>query len=57
MAQVFTTSWEKVYRSLEWSVQWGLAHRDMSNIHSISVDEVLWKIGHKYLMVVYQIDR
>ena len=57
VARVFKTSWEKVFRSVEWSVQWGLAHRDMSNIHSIGVDEVLWKRGHKYLTVVYQIDR
>ena len=31
VARVFKTSWEKVFRSVEWSVQWGLAHRDMSN--------------------------
>jgi transposase len=57
VARVFKTSWEKVFRSVEWSVQWGLVHRNMSNIHSIGVDEVLWKRGHKYLTVVYQIDR
>ena len=26
-AQVFQTSWEAVYRSVDWFVQWGLAHR------------------------------
>ena len=26
-AQVFGTSWEAVYRSVEWLVAWGLAHR------------------------------
>ena len=26
-AEVFQTSWESVYRSVEWFVEWGLAHR------------------------------
>ena len=56
VAAIFKTSWEKVFRSVEWAVEWGLAHRDMTNIHSIGVDEVLWQRGHKYLTVVYQID-
>jgi transposase len=42
---------------VEWAVEWGLAHSDMSNINSIGVDEVLWQRGHKYLTVVYQIDK
>jgi hypothetical protein len=41
---------------VEWAVQWGLAHRDLSNVRSIGVDEVLWQQAHKYLTVVYQID-
>lgn len=56
VARVFRTSWGKVFRSVEWAVQWGLDHRDLSNIGSIGVDEVLWQRGHKYLTVVYQID-
>jgi transposase len=56
VAAIFKTSWEKVFRSVEWAVEWGLAHRDMTNIYSIGVDEVLWQRGHKYLTVVYQID-
>ena len=55
-AVAFRTTWEKVFRSVEWAVQWGLAHRDLSNVRSIGVDEVLWQRGHKYLTVVYQID-
>ena len=55
-AVVFRTTWEKVFRSVEWAVQWGLEHRDLSNVQSIGVDEVLWQRGHKYLTVVYQID-
>lgn len=52
----FRTTWEKVFRSVEWAVEWGLAHRNLSNVQSIGVDEVLWHRGHKYLTVVYQID-
>ena len=39
------------------AVEWGLAHRDLSEIRSIGVDEVAWqKKGSKFLTVVYQID-
>ena len=55
-AVVFRTSWEKVFHSVEWAVEWSLAHRELSNVRSIGVDEVLWHRGHKYLTVVYQID-
>lgn len=55
-ALAFGTTWEKVFNSVQWMVQWGLAHRDLSNVLSIGVDEILWHIGHKYLTVVYQID-
>jgi transposase len=55
-AVAFRTTWEKVFDSVEWAVQWGLAHRNLSNVLSIGVDEVLWQRGHKYLTVVYQID-
>jgi len=56
VAAIFQTSWEKVFRSVEWAVEWGLAHRDITNVQSIGVDEILWHRGHKYLTVVYQID-
>src|SRR5206468_1652007 len=58
-AQAFRTSWECVYRSVEWFVQWGLAHRKLENVHSIGVDEIHWgksKRADNFLTVVYQID-
>jgi transposase len=55
-AVAFGATWEKVFNSAQWMVQWGLAHRDLSNVESIGVDEVLWHKGHEYLTVVYQID-
>jgi transposase len=57
-AQAFQTSWEAVYRSVEWFVQWGLAHRELSGIQAIGVDEIHWGRGLRadnFLTVIYQI--
>jgi len=56
VATVFRTSWEKVFRAVEWMVSWGLAHRDLSGVTAIGIDELLFQRGHKYITVVYQID-
>jgi transposase len=56
VAVSFAVSWESVYRSVERVVQYGLAHRDLSGIGAIGVDEVAYAKGHKYLTVVYQLD-
>ncbi len=58
-ARVFGTSWECVYRSVEWFVQWGLAHRKLEGIEAIGVDEIHWgksKRADNFLTVIYQID-
>jgi transposase len=58
-AGVFQTSWECVYRSVEWFVQWGLAHRQLEDIESIGVDEIHWGKGlrsENFLTLIYQID-
>ena len=52
----FKTSWEKVFNSVEYIVEWGLKHRSTEGITAIGVDEVQWKKGHKYLTLVYQIN-
>jgi len=56
VAQTFSTSWATVYRAVAMAVDWGLAHRDLTNVTAIGVDEVLFHRGHKYLTVVYQIN-
>ena len=59
-ARAFDTSWECVYRSVEWFVQWGLAHRQLEGVKSIGVDEIHWgksKRADNFLTVIYQIDR
>ncbi|MGH9434289.1 MAG: ISL3 family transposase [Terriglobia bacterium] len=58
-AQVFQTSWEAVYRSVEWFVQWGLAHRELGSVESVGIDEIHWgkgKRADRFLTVIYQID-
>lgn len=56
VAEIFQSSWDQVYRSVQVAVEWGLKHRDISGVESIGVDEILWQRGHRYLTVVYQID-
>jgi transposase len=58
-ARTFQTSWEAVYRSVEWFVEWGLAHRQLRGVESIGVDEIHWGRGLRadnFLTVIYQID-
>jgi transposase len=58
-ARTFHTSWESVYRSVEWFVEWGLAHRILEGVRAIGVDEIHWGKGKgaaRFLTVIYQID-
>jgi transposase len=58
-ARTFHTSWEAVYHSVEWFVEWGLAHRVLEGIRSIGIDEIHWGQGKRadqFLTVIYQID-
>ncbi|MFK0572686.1 transposase [Endozoicomonas sp.] len=57
VAETFNTSWEKVFHSVEYIVDWGLKHRCLDKIKAIGIDEIAYQLGHKYLTVVYQIDR
>ncbi len=54
---IFKTSWENVYRSVAWVVEYGLKNRSLDGITAIGVDEVQFQKGHRYLTVVYQIDQ
>lgn len=58
-ARAFQTSWEAVYRSVDWFVQWGLAHRQLAGVQAIGIDEIHWGKGlrsENFLTVIYQID-
>ena len=56
VADVFHTSWEKVFRSVQMAVEWGRAHQQLGGITAIGIDEIAWQRGHRYLTLVYQID-
>jgi len=56
VASVFHTSWEHVHEAVREAVAWGLAHRDLSGVEAIGVDEIQWRRGHHYLTLLYQID-
>lgn len=55
-AEVFGTSWDTVYRSVRWVVQWGLVNREITGLTAIGIDEIQYRRGHRYLTLVYQID-
>ena len=56
VSRQFRTSWDHVYRSVEWIVTWGLARRVLGPIRALGVDEIAYSRGHKYLTLVYQIE-
>ena len=55
VASIFGTSWDSVCRAVEYAVEWGLAHRDVSGVTALGIDEIAWQKGHKYLTLVYDI--
>jgi transposase len=44
-----------VRRAVDHAVEWGLAHRDLSGLTAMGVDEIAWSRGHRYLTLVYDI--
>lgn len=56
-ANVFSSSWESVYRSVASIVSYGLSNREWDNVKQIGVDEIAVFKGHKYLTCVYQLDK
>ncbi|OQX00603.1 MAG: hypothetical protein BWK80_61540 [Desulfobacteraceae bacterium IS3] len=60
VADAFGTSWNSVRASVGWAVEWGLAHRDLSGITAIGVDELHWskkKGSNGFVTLIYQIDK
>jgi|GEM_PF-5767108 len=53
VSSIFNTSWESVYRSVTWVVEYGLERRSLAGVTAIGVDEVPFQKGHRYLTVVY----
>ena len=57
VAESFRTSWYTVHSSVEMAVTWGRAHMNLDGITAIGVDELCWGKWHRYVTVVYQINR
>jgi transposase len=55
VGSIFRTSWDSVRRAVEFAVEWGLAHRDLSALTALGIDEIAWARGHTYLTLVYDI--
>ena len=56
VAEVFHTSWQKVFRSVEMAVEWGRAHQCLDDVEAVGIDEIQWQRGYRFLTLVYQID-
>lgn len=54
-ARAFQVSWESVYRSVEYTVNWGLLHRVIIGVKSVGIDELHWGRSG-FLTLIYQID-
>ncbi len=55
-ARIFETSWDTVFRAVQFVVEYGLARRSLDDVTEIGVDEVAVFKGHKYLTLVYQVN-
>jgi transposase len=56
VANVFNTSWQKVFASVRYAVEYVLKNRVLPDIIAIGIDEIQFGKGHDYLTVVYQLD-
>jgi transposase len=55
VARRFRVNWHQVFESVRYVVAWGLAHRDLSGVRALGIDEIQFGRGHQYLTVVYQL--
>lgn len=55
-AEIFKTSWDSVFRAVQFVVDYGLANRSLENVTEIGVDEIAVFKGQKYLTMVYQLN-
>jgi transposase len=56
VAACFGTTFGKVYRAVQWIVDWGLKHRNLECVESLGVDEIQIHKGQNYATLVYQLD-
>ena len=56
VARSFRTSWDQVYHSVQYVVEYGIAHRRLDQVTALGVDEIQFGKGNHFLTLVYQID-
>ncbi len=56
-ADAFKVAWADVYASVQWVVEYGLAHRVLGSIQALGVDEVCVRVGRVFWTLIYQIDK
>ena len=56
VADLFHCSWGTVSSAVHYVVDYGLRHRDLSNLSVIGIDEISRKKGHHYLTNVYDLE-
>ena len=57
VARLFDCSWNTVAMAVDEAVTYGLAHRDLSDLMAIGIDEISRKRGHVYVTNVYDLER
>lgn len=55
VARRFRVNWHQVFESVRYVVEYGMAHRDLTGVRALGVDEIQFGHGHQYLTVVYQL--
>ncbi|ABB30330.1 transposase IS204/IS1001/IS1096/IS1165 family protein [Geobacter metallireducens RCH3] len=56
VAEIFKTSWDSIFRAVQYAVDYGLANRNLDGVTEIGVDEIAVFKGHQYLTMVYQLN-
>jgi transposase len=57
VAEQYGINWKTVANIIHRVVEWGLAKRRKRPLHILGIDEVSRKKGHKYLTLVYDLER
>ena len=52
VARSFRTSWDKVYHSVKYVVEYGIAHRCLDQVTALGVDEIQYRKGYHFLTLV-----
>jgi transposase len=55
-AAIFQTSWDSVFRAVQYVVDFGLSNRTLDGVTEIGVDEIAIHKGQSYLTLVYQLN-